>query len=519
MRNTHAMMDGIRKFVLSGALPTIKDVRFHADDSAYTDGTTIHLPLPNAMGSDDDHVLWLYKAEHELGHEDPVNSTPHWKGLLDSNKDKVDKVVKQVWNLLSDHVQERNRIGVYAGRDAVLREGRAIFIRRQLEGEGMFPASVFGALFQWDNAARMAWNPLLTSRFDNPANDEVIAKAAALVDIAALRNEQDCLDAAIKLRVLFAEEPSADDMATADALAISDHEGDKDDSEGGKDDSMLKPRKGKAGGPSFYQARRPIFETAESSFMTGYYQERTAAMLHSTNLPAKLKAWLVGKRMCREATGYRSGRLDCSRLTDVLRHRDDVFRRREETRAVNAAVFLLVDGSGSMSGQRYATAASAAIMMCDALSAAKASVRVESFTEYRKDGSYCLVHGLWKDWDERVNIQRMIERASAQRLENNSDGESILWAYHCLRQRKADKKLLIVLSDGSPAAYGPASGGDVVEFTKHAIALVEADKSMKLVGVGIDGEECRMYSHRVMVNSSDGSLERTLLDIARSVYE
>ena len=46
MRNTHAMMDGIRKFVLSGALPAIKNVRFHADDAAFTDGTTIHLPLP-----------------------------------------------------------------------------------------------------------------------------------------------------------------------------------------------------------------------------------------------------------------------------------------------------------------------------------------------------------------------------------------------------------------------------------------------------------------------------------------
>lgn len=509
IRNTHAMMDGIRKFVLSGALPAIKDVRFHAESSAYTDGTTIHLPLPNALGSDDDHTLWLYKAEHELGHEDPVNSTPHWKGLLESNKDKVDKAVKQVWNLLSDHVQERNRIGTYAGRDAVLREGRALFIQRQLEAKGMFPANVFSALFQWDNAARMAWNPLLTSRFDNPANDETIAKAAALVDIAALRNEADCLDAALKLRVLFPESPSSEDMAAAAALAISEH------GEGGDPTGC----KGGAGGPEFYQARRPIYDSTYMGTMAGYYRDNIAALLRRNNLPAKLKAWLVGKRAVREATGYRSGRLDCARLGDVLRNRDDVFRRREETRAVNAAVFLLVDGSGSMSGARYTTAAAAAMMMCDALSAAKASVRVESFTEYYKDSAFQLVHGLWKDWDERPNMQRMTERASQQRLSDNSDGESILWAYNQLRQRKADKKLLIVLSDGSPAATGPASGGDVAAFTRHAIKLVEADKNMKLVGVGIDGEECAMYSRRALVNSSDGSLERTLLDIARSVYE
>lgn len=518
MRNTHAMMDGIRKFVLSGALPAIKNVRFHADDAAFTDGSTIHLPIPNALGSDEDHTLWLYKAEHELGHEDPVNSTPHWKAVMDSNKSRIDSTVKQVWNLLSDHVQERNRVGQYAGRDAVLREGRALFINRQLADEGEFPASVFGALFQWDNAARTAWNPLLTSRFDNPANDEVIAKATALVDIAALRNEDDCLEAAIKLRSLFPEEPSKAEEEVVAVLAVSHHGGESEDG-----DPSDTPSKGGYGGPEFYQARPPKWFKLDEMEGHSRYAEMISDTLGRNNLPAKLKAWLVGKRAVREATGYRSGRLDCARLGDVLRNRDDVFRRREETRAVNAAVFLLVDGSGSMAGTRYATAAAAAMMMCDALSAAKASVRVEAFTEiYDGDeGNSALTHGLWKDWDERTAMPRMIKRASPQgrKLANNSDGESIMWAYHCLRQRKADKKLLIVLSDGSPAGHGPASGGDVHAFTQHAIKLVEADRSVKLVGVGIDGEDCRMYSRRTMVNSSDGTLERTLLDIARSVYE
>ena len=447
-----------------------------------------------------------------------MNSTPHWKSLIEPNKDKIDSTVHKVWNVLSDHVQERNRIGTYLGRDAVLREGRALYCQCNLASKGWSPADPFGALFQWDNAARMTWNPLLTSRFDNPANDEWIARAAALVDIAALRNEDDCLEAAIKLRSLFPEEPSKAEEEVVAVLAVSHHGGESEDG-----DPSDTPSKGGYGGPEFYQARQPKwFKLVE---MEGHcrYADMIGDTLGRNNLPAKLKAWLVGKRAVREATGYRSGRLDCTRLGDVLRNRDDVFRRREETRAVNAAVFLLVDGSGSMAGTRYATAAAAAMMMCDALSAAKASVRVESFTEiYDGDeGNSALTHGLWKDWDERTALPRMIKRASQQgrKLANNSDGESIMWAYHCLRQRKADKKLLIVLSDGSPAGHGPASGGDVHAFTQHAIKLVEADRSVKLVGVGIDGEDCRMYSRRTMVNSSDGTLERTLLDIARSVYE
>ena len=511
--NTHAMMDGIRKFVLSGALPGLKNVVFEADAQPRTNGTTIYLPLPDARGTSEDHVLWLYKAEHELGHEDPVNNAPHWRTLLD---DTIDTTTKNIWNLLSDHVQERNRIGQYAGRDKVLMEGRALFIAQQLqESGGVFDTAPMSALFQWDNAERMAWNPMLSSDGDNPSNDELIAKFSSLVDIAALRNERDCLDAARKLRPLFPDSPSSEDAAAMSKFSASTHE--EGDSE---ETTKAPPPSGKVG----YTARQPVFFDLDNTKLGMYgesYLDGISKALCKNNLPAKLRAWLVGQRAIKENTGYRSGRLDSARLTDVLRNRDDVFRRRETVRTPNAAVMLLVDGSGSMSGSRYITAASAAIMMCDALSAAKASVRVESFTELMRSSEPTLFHGLWKDWDERFCLPRMLNRASAQstRLANNADGESILWAYHKLRQRQADKRLLIVLSDGAPAGYGPVIGSDISGFTRDAIRTVEADKSVKLVGVGIDGEKAAMYSRRVMANSHDGTLERVLLDIARSVYE
>lgn len=508
--NTHAMMDGVRKFVLSGALPALKNVVFQANAQPRTDGTTIYLPLPNALGTPEDHALWLYMAEHELGHEDPVNNAPHWRTLLD---DTIDTTTKQIWNLLSDHVQERNRIGQYAGRDKVLMEGRALFMAQQLQSSGgTFDTAPMSALFQWDNAERMAWNPMLSSDGDNPSNDELIAKFSSLVDIAALRNESDCLDAARKLRPLFPDSPSADDTKAVKTFAVSSHEE-------GDGDEPVTPSP--SGGDAGYTARQPTFLNLNDTSPYGAsYRTEIERLLRKNNLPAKLRAWLVGQRAIKESGGYRSGRLDASRLTDVLRNRDDVFRRKENTRTPNAAVFLLVDGSGSMAGQRYATASAAAIMMCDALSAAKASVRVESFTEMMSSGPK-LLHGLWKDWDERFSQERMLRRVMAQtsRLANNADGESILWAYHKLRQRQADKRLLIVLSDGAPAGYGPVIGSDISGFTRNAIKLVESDKTIKLVGVGIDGEKASMYSRRVMVNSHDGTLERVLLDIARSVYE
>lgn len=524
--NTHALMDGVRKFILSGAVPALKNVVFKEGQAACTDGDTIYLPTPDAMGNEDSHTLWLYKAEHELGHEDPVNA-PHWKTVMEG-AGKLDPLTKQIWNLLSDHVQERNRIGTFAGRDDVLRKGRALFIAGQMDKTRHFPVSGFGALFQWDNRCRMAWNPLLTKEWDDPANEDFIAKAAALVDISALKNEHDCLAAARLLRPLFPEDSTEEakkEEEQASEMGASIHADGEDDGKPAEAAGKGTPRKVKS--RMSYHARVPewIDVDAPLSPYSKYYKEQVDAFMTRNSLPARLKAWLVGKRMVREATGYRSGRLDTARLGAVLRNREDVFRRREESRAVNAAVFLLVDASGSMSGSRYSAAVASALMLCDALSAAKASVRVECFTELH-DGRNYLAHGLVKDWNERYVYERAAHRACAvgAKLCDNADGESILWAYNCLRQQRADKKLLVVLSDGEPAAYGPvtladgAGAVDVLGFTQDAIRLVEADKSIKLVGVGIDGASVHMYKNKAFANSGT-NLSSTLLDIAKSVYE
>jgi cobalamin biosynthesis protein CobT len=193
-----------------------------------------------------------------------------------------------------------------------------------------------------------------------------------------------------------------------------------------------------------------------------------------------------------------------------------VFRQREDVRAVNAAVFLLVDASGSMSGSTYAQAAASAVMLADALSACKAMVRVETFTEE----PHRLVHGLIKNWDERYNKDRMIHRLGKQsdHLLNNSDGESVLWSYHQLRNVRADKKLLLVISDGAPAGDGPGKRG-VSGFTREALKLVEADKSIRTIGLGINGHDASEWYKQCVNVRNMAELPAALLQIAKAVYE
>ena len=535
--NTHALLDGVRKFVLSGAVPGLKNVVFEVDVQPHTTGDTIHLPFPDAMGGERSLLLWRYYAEHELGHEDPVNAAPHWKVVMDAEKDGMDTLTKSIWNILSDHVQERNRLGEYVGRDDVLLRGRAAFIEDQLKAVGTFEDDPTSIVFEWDTLARSGWNPHMPTFKVNAANDDKRAEISKVVCYGDLKNERDCYEAAKRIRALFPDVP----MERPKPEPKGD--GDVDDSKGKAFDELMgklaaeyKKRAvsdhakmkdvGVKGGVSGADKRGCVFpprapeyyelDRMGMGYAGQYYSEQIEPKLSRTNLPARLKSWLVGKRAIREASGYRSGRLDTSNLTRVLKGRDDVFRQREDVRAVNAAVFLLVDASGSMAGSTYAQAASAAVMLADALSACKAMVRVETFTEE----PHRLVHGLIKNWDERYNKERMVSRLCAQgnKLLNNSDGESVLWSYHQLRNVRADKKLLLVISDGAPSGDGPDKRG-VTPFTREALKLIEADKSIRTIGLGINGHDASEWYEQCVNVRNTAELPAALLQIAKAVYE
>jgi hypothetical protein len=534
--NTHALMDGIRKFVLSGAVPGLKNVVFELDVQPHTTGDTIHLPFPDAMGGERGLLLWRYYAEHELGHEDPVNAVPHWRTIAEAEKDSMDMLTKSIWNILSDHVQERNRLGEYVGRDDVLLRGRAAFIQDQLKSVGTFKDDPISIVFEWDTMQRRAWNKYLPAFTANMVNETKRLAISAAVDMFALKNERDCYEAAKRIRALFPEVPmerpkpepkgdgSSDDSKgeafdkLMDKLAkeykkraVSDHA----EMEEGKVMGGISKADGKGGS---FPPRAPEYYDLDKGlgYSGTYYRDGIVPILNRTNLPARLKSWLVGKRAIREASGYRSGRLDTGNLTRVLKGRDDVFRQREDVRAVNAAVFLLVDASGSMGGSTYTQAAASAVMLADALSACKAMVRVETFTEE----PHRLVHGLIKNWDERYNQQRMVSRLCAQgnKLLNNSDGESVLWSYHQLRNVRADKKLLLVISDGAPAGDGPGRRG-VTGFTREALKLVEADKSIRTIGLGINGHDASAWYKQCVNVRNTAELPAALLQIAKAVYE
>lgn len=569
--NVYKLMGGIEKYVVSGAVKGLTGVAWHDDQNlAYTDGSTIHLPRPNALWSDDELLLWRYKAEHELGHEDAVNSNPHWKEIkVERMKDKRYKDDGMLWwlaNVISDHVQEHNRIGEMVGRDEVLLHGRQNFLQNLVfaavaESRAKSPDEEIGTgIFLWDTESRMKWNPHITmpTKYSKKA-EEVwkLVKDKGGVDPTVLKNEEDVFQAALKIRELFKSEVKPDNDflgakpgkgegegdgksgaqcdAEADGAARGDKEGKK-----GKDKTAkmipFMPTGYHSGetpkfnysytkGEGVYNPRQPV-QLDKGKRRRGYgmgtsggqHTRAVEALMKKTNLPAKVRAYLMAMKREKWTTGYRSGKLDTNRLTDVLRGKEDLFRRKEPVRLVDSAVSLLVDSSGSMSGHSFQSACAAALMMADALQGIGCTVEVAGFTEFSGDKDGC-IHDLWTPFGSRYAKPFVLERMEKMStcLSNNADGENILYAYSRLKAQKQTRKILIVLSDGSPAATGPEGATiDIGAFTAKVTAQIEKDKDVLLVGLGMSGySPKRFYKNAYKVERGE-SLEAVLLEIVKN---
>jgi cobalamin biosynthesis protein CobT len=143
------------------------------------------------------------------------------------------------------------------------------------------------------------------------------------------------------------------------------------------------------------------------------------------------------------------------------------FKEFRKTDTKNVAVEILVDMSGSMGGEKIRVAKMSAIAMAEALKALDIPFEVTGFTSVgdSRVGAEAKKHKdlkrfnryherlelfVFKDFDapSLIGIEKM------EAMSNNPDGECVKWAANRLINRKEKRKILIVLSDGMPAADG-----------------------------------------------------------------
>lgn len=244
-------------------------------------------------------------------------------------------------------------------------------------------------------------------------------------------------------------------------------------------------------------------------------------------LEAKESLWENGKR---------SGRLDVQRnATKIVQLRPNIYRKRETELAVNSALSMLVDQSGSMHERdKIKLAQQTIIAILEALEPTqvpvevighntgnvpmrterdrqraerqrKATVNASEFGRGRVQvepdyGRYNKIdYFLYKSFEESLSVCRealgWMEHATKGA---NADGDAIRFAAKRLLERQEPRKILFVLSDGAPAWYSDTHNKhqwtrDCVEWCKH--------QGIEVVGLGIlDGSVASYYPDYIVVN-------------------
>lgn len=195
-----------------------------------------------------------------------------------------------------------------------------------------------------------------------------------------------------------------------------------------------------------------------------------------------------------ENTDYRSsGKLNYKRLNSGRMTARVFDKHRLPSEKAKTAVMILIDESGSMSGRKSQTAKQTAIALAETFYKLNIPTYVMGFTA--DCSGYDAVHNHYVTWKNSMNERLRLLDITAR--SDNFDGYSIRYGGEILKRVNAEHKLMIVVSDGSPACFSYNSGADGIADTKDAIRTVRRDADVLgvLIG-GYDVEELQsMYGN------------------------
>lgn len=233
--------------------------------------------------------------------------------------------------------------------------------------------------------------------------------------------------------------------------------------------------------------------------------------------------------------GKERGRLDARRFPAVMAGRTTVFKERMDRAEIDTAVSIVVDLSGSMTGMgKDHKARDCVIALAEAIDRTGVAYEITGFSCPMTLPDHPM--GKWSRFEPLVGWQfKPFERrlqmckgpiASIPRCVggNNADGEAVMMAYARLRQRREQRKVLMVLSDGHPEAESSYGRAHLGAHLRSVVRTIEAEGT-QVMGIGLVHHGVgQFYPNHVVVNDVNelgkacvGQLGRMLLGDSRGV--
>lgn len=243
-----------------------------------------------------------------------------------------------------------------------------------------------------------------------------------------------------------------------------------------------------------------------------------------SRLANKLQRRLLAQQNRSWMFDLEEGMLDTARLTRIITDPTAPlsFKAESESPFRDTVVTLLLDNSGSMRGRPIMVAAVCADILARTLERCGVKVEILGFTTRAWKGGQSreawisagkpanpgrlndLRHIIYKAADApwrraKKNLGLMMREGL---LKENIDGEALTWAYDRLRGRSEARRILMVISDGSPVDDSTQSANAALYLDKHlrqVIARIEDNSGVELSAIGIGHDVTRWYRRAVTI--------------------
>jgi cobaltochelatase CobT len=246
----------------------------------------------------------------------------------------------------------------------------------------------------------------------------------------------------------------------------------------------------------------------------------------SKKMSLKLKRKLMAKKNSYVERDNSSGVLDRKKLTQFVLDpfMEDIWVNNKENEYQDTALTILLDNSGSMRGNPIVMSALACEIIAGILEKFAIKTEIIGFTTADWKGGKArkmwehlgrpenpgrlneLRHIIYKSSNQsfkkaRVNLGLMLKEGI---LKENIDGEALLFAKARLMQRDEKRKILMVISDGTPIddSTNSANDSDILsDHLRHAINKIEKQTRIEIVGIGIGHATDDFYQNSITIKS------------------
>ncbi len=248
----------------------------------------------------------------------------------------------------------------------------------------------------------------------------------------------------------------------------------------------------------------------------------------SKKLTIKLKKKLLAKKNSYIEQSQSEGILDRKKFTQLVidPFLDNCFISQKQREYQDTVVSILLDNSGSMRGQPILMSALACEIIATILEKFAVKTEILGFTTVDWKGGKArkmwdaqghpknpgrlsdLRHIIYKSANQnfkkaKVNLGLMLKEGM---LKENIDGEALLWAKGRLMQRDEKRKILAVISDGTPVDDSTNSTNDhdlLIDHLHHVIHRIEKQTAIEIFGIGIGHQVSNFYRNSIAIKSPE----------------